>query len=300
MSEEFFVTHSDGRVQKGVFWPTENAKANLVISTGMQEHAQRYDDFATYLNGFGYNVYCLDQLGQGLNAVSTSDLQKWPKDGFSGCVNGIALALEKAKGNGLKTYVFGHSMGSFMIQALLERYPGIAEKYVICGSNGPKPALYTIGAMVSRRIANERNWDQPSPFLSKLAMGGYPKAIKDRKTDKDWLSADEEVVRKYIADQYCGHPNTSGFWHGFLNGMNTLYRKPYLSKIDKKSKILIVAGSDDPVGDMGKGPLSLEKMYKKLGVSDVKCIIYSGMRHEILNEKDHLEVYKNILSFLQE
>jgi alpha-beta hydrolase superfamily lysophospholipase len=49
---------------------------------------------------------------------------------------------------------------------------------------------------------------------------------------------------------------------------------------------------------MGKGALSLEKMYRKLGVSKVRSKIYPNMRHEILNEDKKDEVIQDIADFL--
>ena len=71
-----------------------------------------------------------------------------------------------------------------------------------------------------------------------------------------------------------------------------------MEKISKEESTLIIAGEDDPVGRMGKGPSWLYNRYKKLGLSDVTLKIYSRMRHEILNETDRERVYRDILEFI--
>jgi alpha-beta hydrolase superfamily lysophospholipase len=63
---------------------------------------------------------------------------------------------------------------------------------------------------------------------------------------------------------------------------------------------LIISGEEDPVGEKGKGPRRLEKMYKKLGVKDVTLVLYPNMRHEIHNEKGHDVVYRQISDFLND
>jgi alpha-beta hydrolase superfamily lysophospholipase len=60
-----------------------------------------------------------------------------------------------------------------------------------------------------------------------------------------------------------------------------LYKKEGQSL--KDFNILLIAGDKDPVGNMGKGVLALEKWYNKQGAS-VKCKLYSGARHEYLND----------------
>ena len=62
--------------------------------------------------------------------------------------------------------------------------------------------------------------------------------------------------------------------------------------------ILIIGGEDDAVGNFGKGLEKLAALYKKYNLN-VKLIIYEKMRHEILNEKDNLKVYNDILNFFE-
>ncbi|MCR5078741.1 MAG: lysophospholipase [Bacilli bacterium] len=296
--EEFSVKTPSGIVMKGRKWEAKEPKANLTIITGMDEHATRYAPFAEFLNEHGVNVWCLDALGQGLNAESEEAQERWPKDGFFENVAGIAEMVKLAKSNGLPTTHMGHSMGSFLSQSLIQWHPLIADKVVLCGSNGGQAFLMSAANLISKLIVHKGNWDKENKFMDNLGLGGYSKAIKDRKTDFDWLSYNEENVKKYIDDPYCGHANTGGFWKGFTAGMKTIWKKKYMSKVDKKQKILIVAGQDDPVGQNGKGLKWLENAYKKVGVNDVTLILYPNMRHEILNEIEKEKPYNDILNFI--
>lgn len=297
--EQFQVAISSGEILKGCFWPKENAKGNLTIQTGMNEHASRYDEFARYFNEQGFNVYCLDSFGQGENAESVEDLEKWPEHGFFKNVEGIAKMIEKAKENGLPTTHMGHSMGSFMTQYLIEKYPLITDKIIICGSNGGQGLLMSAAKLLAKITVGKKKWDKPAKFMNNLGLGPYTKAIKDRKTDLDWLSYNEENVQKYVADPYCGATNTGGFWRGFTEGMAVIWKKKNLKNISLDQKILIIAGAEDPVGQNGKGPKWLEKTYKSLGVKDVTLILYENMRHEIHNENGKEVVLEDILAFLE-
>ena len=69
--------------------------------------------------------------------------------------------------------------------------------------------------------------------------------------------------------------------------------------IRKDLPILIVSGSDDPVGDYGKGVETAYKLYKDAGIKDVQMKLYEGDRHEILNELDRQQVYQDLLEWLQ-
>ncbi len=298
MVEKFNVTISRGDSLAGYFWKAENAAFNLIVSTGMDEYAGRYARFASYLNEHGVNVWVLDAYGQGLNAASAEEQERWPKDAFRKQVDAIYTLISDAKENGLPTAAMGHSMGSFLIQSLIQRYPGCADGVIICGSNGGQAFLMTAGYGIAKLTVNEKNWDSPNPTLQNLGLGGYTKAIKDRKTDFDWLSFNEENVRAYIADPFCGHENTGGFWLEFLRGMSVLWKKKSLANVSPDERILIISGTEDPVGRNGEGPKWLEATYRQLGVKDVKLILYPDMRHEILNEDDREKVFQDILAFI--
>ena len=58
----------------------------------------------------------------------------------------------------------------------------------------------------------------------------------------------------------------------------------------------IISGDADPVGDYGKGPY---KVYRLLSERDgnVRLKLYSGARHELLNETNRSEVYRDVLAF---
>ncbi|MCR4562958.1 MAG: alpha/beta hydrolase, partial [Bacilli bacterium] len=295
----FEVRPDEAHVLKGLSYLKDGNKKNMVIMTGMQEHASRYALFAEHLNELGWDVHVLDAVGQGLNAPGVKDLQKWYPNAFDINVTAANKKVEELKASGSeKTVLFGHSMGSFMTARYLELFPKTTDGTIICGSNGPAVGLMRMGYSVARVRVTKKNWDRPSKFLSNLAMGGYAKAIKDRDSDLDWLSYNKENVKKYEADPYCGVMNTNGFWHEFLKTMAKLYTKKEWSKISSKEHILIISGEEDPVGNMGKGPRALEKALKKVGVEDVTLRMFEHMRHEILNEDKKEDVYKVVDEFL--
>lgn len=303
MDNVFTVILKNGKSIRGLEFLIPNGRNDILIQTGMNEHSTRYERFAMYLNDLGYNAYILDAFSQGLNAPTVNDLEKWAPGDFEDNVEALHVKTKELRDQGHYVVLMGHSMGSFMVQSYLERFPASVDKVIICGSNGPAKGMLKLGYFVASIITNKRNWDKPSSLLDSLSLGSYSKAIKDRKTNLDWLSYNEENVARYELDPYCGHENSRGFWHEFLKGMAGLYEKKNLKNISKDEKIMIISGDGDPVGAMGKGPKKLAEMYKGLGLKDVELHIYPHMRHEILNEKDNkpvLEDIKKWLSFSQQ
>lgn len=298
MENVFTVSLPSGKTQKGLIFDAEAPKMNLLILTGMGEHAGRYEDFAKYLNGLGINVRVLDAVAQGLNAEKVEYQERWHEGAFDENVMAANLAIEEMKKNELPTCLMGHSMGSFMTQRYLQLYPNTVQKTVICSSNKMPGMLANFGFLLASMITNKGNRDEYSKMLEGLGTGAYSKAIKDAKTEFDWLSYNEENVKKYIDDPYCGAKTTRGFWKEFLRGLKTIASGKEAKKVSVDEDILIIAGEEDPVGNNGKGPRELLWMYQKHGVKKVKLVMFDKMRHEILNEDRKDLAYDAISRFL--
>ena len=58
-------------------------------------------------------------------------------------------------------------------------------------------------------------------------------------------------------------------------------------------------GEEDPAGGYGKGPRTALEIYQKYGKT-VSLKLYPGARHEVLNETNKEEVYRDILKFLND
>jgi alpha-beta hydrolase superfamily lysophospholipase len=295
--KQLIFDKKDKTIIKGHQWLVDQPKAKLIIITGMEEHLSRYDEFALFLNEQAISVYGLDHYGQGVNVKNEQELGIWPKGGFELTVdtfNELVLSLKEKK---QPLYVFGHSLGSFVLQRYLQKYGNNIDKAILCGTNGPDP-MVKIGALLAKVIVGEKGYQTKSKLFDKMAFGGYAKSIKNAKTSFDWLSYNEKNVNKYIEDPYCGYMSTGGFYKEFLSGLAKLHKKSELNKIRKDIPILLIAGNEDPVGNNGKGPLKMAHMYQDLGIKEVVLKRFDGMRHEILNENNKEEVYKVILKFL--
>jgi alpha-beta hydrolase superfamily lysophospholipase len=284
---------------KGNDYLIENPKAHLLVITGMNEHSRRYESFAHELNKEFYSVSVLDHFGQGENAKSVEEQERWPKGAWKMMLQALNNKVMELRKDDKPVYLMGHSMGSFAMQAYLETYPESVDKVIIVSSNGKNNKLnITMGYHIARMRANEKNWDEEDKLMENLSLGPYIRSVKDRTDDNDWLSFNKENVKRYNDDPYCGHYNTHGFFVGFMTGLHELYKKKNLKKISKNEKILIIAGCKDPVGSFSKGPKSLKQMYLSLGIKNVSLILYPDMRHEILNEVERDKVIKDIVRFL--
>ena len=295
--KQFELKVVDDAILKGNCWEIDNPKACIVIFSGMEECVYRYDEFASFLNDNGYSVYGLDVYGQGDNIKDDlSNAGIWPNEGFAKQVIANNMLVEKLQKEGKKVFIFAHSMGSFMCQDYIQRFSGSVEKVVLCGS-GAKVDIAPLGLMLAKMICTKKKANQKAKFLNSLMFGNFNNKIKNPKTPFDWLSYNEANVEKYIADPKCGYGPRNSFCYEFLKGIARCYNKNSLKKINKEQQIFLITGDMDPVTGYTKFTAKLQRMYAKLGLKNVSAKIYPHMRHEILNEDNKQEVFKDVLEY---
>ena len=194
--------------------------------------------------------------------------------------------------------MFGHSMGSFVTRVYLTRHADGLSAAILCGT-GQQPRIQTVaGRVITRLIAQIRGERHVSRFVDSLGAGAYGRAIKDARTDVDWISSDPDVVDEYIADPLCGQPFTVGAYATLASLVADATDARLARRVPKDLPLLFVAGAEDPVGDCGRGVARAVDEYRNAGVRLVEMGIYPGARHEILNEPCHEAVWHDVEEFL--
>lgn len=136
-----------------------------------------------------------------------------------------------------------------------------------------------------------------SRLIHELVVGAYGRAIKGARTPYDWLSIDPAVVEAYRSDPLCGQMFTVGGYAAVTVLAATSQRRNLACRIPRGLPLLFIAGSNDPVGDCGRGVRTAVKQYRDLGMVHVDEMIYQGMRHEVLNEPGRAQVYRDVLAW---
>jgi len=296
-SDEFKLTTPDGLEVHVYEWLPDDPsriKAVIQIAHGMAEHAGRYRDFAKFLTENGFAVYANDHRGHGKTA---GDLDKVgflaPSNGWGKLVSDFRqLSLHiKEKFNDKPLYVFGHSMGSFLVRQYILDPQVKIHGAIISGTGDDPGALGQIGVLLTRIMKLFYSAKSPSPFMDKLSFGAFNKPFSPNRTKFDWLSRDNEQVDKYVADPYCGEVFSIGFFSDMLNGLLFVSNQKNIDTTPNDLPLLIFSGHDDPVGDNGKGVTAVYNRYKKAGVKNLSIKLFTGGRHEMLNEINKSEVY---------
>ena len=292
-------------------WMPDNTKpiAWLHIMHGMSEHSARYAHFAEFLNQQGIMVTAGDHRGHGLTGSSADSLYHMgDNDSWNQMVNDQwQLTNHIAAEQQLPLVILGHSMGSFMAtqfcqqyaQQLHDKHSGRLAGLILSGSNYDSPTTFKVAAgaaWIERARLGGRNI---SNFLEQLSFGSFNRSFKPARTDKDWLSSDENAVDTYIADPWCGGALSTQSWYDFMNGLAKLSQPKSMAQINADLPIYVLSGDLDPVGGRGKGVVKLQSALQQAGVKQVDLKLYEGGRHEMLNETNRQQVYQDILRWLK-
>ena len=294
--EKLFLDAAEGyRLSLAVF-PVEKPKAVLQMVHGMQEHKERYYSFIEYLNKKGYAVVISDMRGHGEDAPNLGHIAD--KKGEKILIEDQNRIYNYIKENfkDVPVYLFGHSMGSIISRVLLQESSANYKKVILSGYVAPNPASPV--AVLLGNIVKCFGAKKYSKLLANLALGPYSKAVKDRKTGLDWLSANEENVQNYINDPLCGFPFTNGSFSALFHLLNAMGKAKKYVNVNKELPFLLAGGEDDPCTAGEKGRANSKKVLEKAGFTNFEVATFKGMRHEILNENDKESVYKTMLDFL--
>jgi alpha-beta hydrolase superfamily lysophospholipase len=80
--------------------------------------------------------------------------------------------------------------------------------------------------------------------------------------------------------------------------MADLSRPEAMASIDKTLPIYLISGALDPVSKQGLGIEKLKCALIQAGIKRVDVRLYQEARHEILNETNRAEVFKDLLYWL--
>lgn len=303
-SEHSFISsNKSDRIAYYIYTPKEGkAKALVQICHGMCEYAERYEHFIDHLCKNGFAVIAHDHLGHGNSAAEEYDLGYFALDNGWICLikdmRRVQLIGRQMFGK-IPRFVLGHSMGSLVTRCLLARYSSDADGAIILGTVGKHPAVHA-GIMLADKEIMLHGVKSRSKKINRLLFGMSNARIPDKRTEFDWVSRDEKVVADYCGDRKCNFIFTaSAFRDLFMLELYSSSRSWY-GKVRKNLPMLIMSGTDDPIGSYGKGVMQFFRGLDSHGFTDVRLKLWDGCRHELLNETNRLEVYSDIVNWLNE
>ena len=284
-------------------WEKDNPKAILQIIHGMGEHAGRYAKHAKEFTREGYVVYANDHRGHGHTAESVDKIGYFDDGHFwndtqSDLKQLTEIALKENPG--LPIFILGHSMGSMLLRDYISTSETKFVGAILSGTGGDPGILGKVGRMLAKLLAGINGTKKRSEFLRNLSFGKFNKEFAPMRTKADWITRDNDIADKYVADPMCSKTFTCGFWIDFLEGVLHINTTEVYNKTPKDLPMYIFSGQRDPVGDFGKGVNEVFEKYKQVGLTSVQCTLYEDARHEMLNEINREEVIEALLEWMGE
>ncbi len=277
-------------------------KAIVQICHGMCEYTARYEEFANFLAQNGFVVCMHDQIGHG-NSINSKENRGYfaPKDGYKFLIEDLKNMTDiiKKKYANIPVYLFGHSMGSFVSRCYVAKYGDLIDGLILCGTIGPNP-LVNAGIKMAKLMAKAKGDHYRSKKLYNLALDFANIKFVPAKTRFDWVTSDEEEVKKHISDEKSDFLFTVSAFEDVFHLVNLCSSEMVISTIPKDLPILFISGELDPIGENGIGVRKAVKLYKKAGIEDVKLKIYENDRHALILEKNKAEVFNDILSWISD
>lgn len=301
---EFYYESADKKTKiHAVEWTPDGAvKAVLQIAHGVTEHMFKYEKMAEYFTSRGVAVVGNDHLGHGLSIAKDGKPMyfgpegswDWVEQDMCTCYKTI-----KKKYPDVPYFILGLSLGSFLVRSFMINQPGAVDGAVLVGTGQTVPAFQLkLARFMARKEAKKSGDSACTPLIHKLTFETYNKQFAPNRTDYDWLCADEEGLNDYIADDLRGESVSAGMFREMLNGMLFTGDAKNQKRMDKNVPILLISGNNDPVGESGKGVKRTYDSLKKAGVENVDMKLYPGLRHDILREKEKMDVFGDIYKWM--
>ncbi|MDA3845311.1 MAG: alpha/beta fold hydrolase [Vallitaleaceae bacterium] len=285
-----------------ISWLPEGTINGIVhICHGMAEYADRYHDFAVFLNQQGYGVYAHDHRQHGKSVRPGTKVGIFGKqDTWKHMLDDIEIVQKHIRANhSVPMFIHGHSMGAVIVRNYLQITKLKFVKAVITGVPDITVPLWRMGRTIAG-ILGLFNKQNPSDFLNNLSVGGFNKGYYPIVTKNDWLSKDLGICRNYESDPLCGFAYSPKFYYELSKGFLSTHKKRHIKKT-QKIPMLFLSGAEDPVGVNKDNMISVFKFHQNAGLEPyINQIIYGGMRHEILNEVEKNKVYEQIVTYLKQ
>lgn len=275
----------DGKNIHYEYYKLPECKANIVISHGFTESAEKFREIYYYFIKAGYSVFAVDHRGHG-NSYRIKGKPDTVKIGkFTDYIRDLLefvnqIVLPNGKGKDL--YLYSHSMGGAIAIRFLEDYPDIFKKAVlsapmVCANTG-----------MPERVASFMGKATAFLGLGNVSVPGMctfdPNATYEDSNDTCKERFEYYMDKKRAMPQY----RTAGPSFNWVNeAMKNTY---YIIKPDNirkiKAKILLC----QPETDKMVLPSYQNEFIKHVENGELK--VYKNSKHEIYNTtNDVLEVY---------
>lgn len=289
-----FISDFDGlNISAVAAVPSGNIYGVVQILHGMNEYKERYYDFMDYLAEQGFISVIHDHRGHGHSIREEGDLGFMYENGGEGLVADIAQLnrIIHEEYTVLPCFMIGHSMGSIGARCFLKENDSAIDGLILLGTppySSFSAPVRAIGSAISKGGDLRNKIDKVEAAAEKLFNKGFGT------TPRSWLTSRKEIVEEFNANPLSNYVYTLSAYESFMYMLKEAYSRRGWKVTSPQLPIRFLSGKKDPV------MLSEKKFYKAVeklrqkGYESISHRLFDNMRHEILNEKNNITVYRDI------
>ncbi len=305
MKEIILKDYQGNSIHTYIYEPQGKVKGVMQVIHGVSEHFARYGVFAEWMNQQGILVIGCDIIGHGLSAEQLEYIHFADKNGDILAYESVLLVKEYIEKNYSDQDVFllGHSMGSFIARKMIIDFPDFYKKVILSGSAYKPLWLTGVSIGLVNFIEMFKGPKHVSKLIMSLSVDSIPKKMMKDKIftgiKEGWLTRDEEIQKYYRNSNMCGQPISLEANKNIFTWMHFINAKRNIRLGNRKQPIYFMSGKNDALSNYGKEIQKLYDTFVKSGYENVKIKLWDDCRHEILNELNKVEIYQEILDFIQ-
>lgn len=289
------------KVYGWIYVPAAEPKGIVQIVHGFGEHSRRYLHMIVKFMDAGYIVAADDHVGHGKTALENDTWGDWGDKGFRTMMEDEHKLKELVceKYQDLPYFLFGHSMGSFIVRDYAAKYGDELAGITICGTAGVFRGAQEAEKMLEEAVEDGKGKCSNAEYGAAL-MGWMCERCGNISIGNEWICADPYVQKDHAEDPFDAFtkPTNNQSMYYFTQMMTAITGPKWAEKVPAYLPIYNIGGDQDPVGEYGQGIYEVTNWLCQTG-HEVKTKVYSGYRHEIHNYaeiKDEVEA--GIIEFM--
>lgn len=283
-------------------WNTDSPRAVIQIMTGLAETADYYDEFAEAMNAEGFTVALHEYRGHGHTRAAYGKgnlFRNYALDGAQLC------SMMRLSNPGLPVILLAHSLGTTVSQVAiyekLTRWDGI----IYTGASHASLSREKWDNMMeaTNSLIDRYGPDADNIMFYHEIFGHLNARFPAERGPFSFITTDRDKWKWIASLPYKSPPYTNRFFRDFIILQADLSVTETLEKTDPPlidTPVLFLTGSEDVTASDGNYGNIQAQLLRDAGCKDVTSIVYPGMRHSILQERDRDKVISDAAQWLQE
>ena len=272
--------------------------AVLQLAHGMRGCKERFLPFMEYMSMHGVACVANDHRGHGASVMSETDRGYMYSGGYPALVDDMKKVNEWVHAEFIDTPVFmlGHSMGSLAVRTFMKHHDDSLDGVFLCGSpsyDPLTPALYMMAGLICRLKGGRMRLRMIQDFTSWVYNRKFSSEGRNA-----WTCSDTSARMAFAENPVCNFHFTVNALHALMGMMKETYSHDGWQVKNPSLPVYFISGKEDPCMRNETVFHDSAQLMADLGYKDVTSAIYSGMRHEVLNETDKMTVWEDVLTHI--